>query len=135
MNLEGGCSCGAIRYKLTNTPLIVHACHCRDCQRVTGSAFVINIWIEKRFVEATGATAKSITLKGGTGKDHEAFVRAGTLDNPAAVKPDVHLFTRSKLPWVKLPEDVLAFETAYKIDDVWPAASKERARLNLAAQA
>ncbi len=41
MNLEGGCSCGAIRYKLTNTPLIVHACHCRDCQRVTGSAFVI----------------------------------------------------------------------------------------------
>ena len=63
MNLEGGCSCGAIRYKLTNTPLIVHACHCRDCQRVTGSAFVINIWIEKRFVEATGATPKSITLK------------------------------------------------------------------------
>ncbi len=52
MNLEGGCSCGAIRYKLTNTPLIVHACHCRDCQRVTGSGFVINIWIEKRFVEA-----------------------------------------------------------------------------------
>ena len=149
MNLEGGCSCGAIRYRLTNTPLIVHACHCRDCQRVTGSAFVINIWIEKRFVEATGATPKSITLKGGTGKDHEAFfcancgtyvwsrygvapdadalfVRAGTLDDPAAVKPDVHLFTRSKLSWVKLPEDALAFETAYKIDDVWPAASKQR---------
>ena len=149
MNLEGECSCGAIRHKLTNTPLIVHACHCRDCQRVTGSAFVINIWIEKRFVEATGPTPKSITLSGGTGKDHEAFfcancgtyvwsryavaqggdalfVRAGTLDNPAAVKPDVHLFTRSKLPWVKLPEDALAFETAYKIDDVWPPASKER---------
>jgi hypothetical protein len=73
MNLEGGCSCGAIRYKLTNTPLIVHACHCRDCQRITGSGFVINIWIEKRFVEASGATPKSITLSGGTGKDHEAF--------------------------------------------------------------
>ena len=53
MNLEGGCSCGAIRYKLTNSPLIVHACHCRDCQRVTGSGFVINIWIEKKFVEAS----------------------------------------------------------------------------------
>jgi hypothetical protein len=118
---------------------------------------VINIWIEKRFVEASGATPKSITLSGGTGKDHEAFfcancgtyvwsryavapggealfVRTGTLDNPAAVKPDVHLFTRSKLPWIKLPEDAIAFETAYKIDDVWPAASKERARLNLAAR-
>jgi hypothetical protein len=73
MNREGGCSCGAIRYKLTNTPLIVHACHCRDCQRITGSGFVINIWIEKRFVEVSGATPKSITLSGGTGKDHEAF--------------------------------------------------------------
>ena len=120
MNLEGGCSCGAIRYKLTESPMIVHACHCRDCQRVTGSGFVINIWIEREFVERTGATPKSVTLKGGTGKDHEAFfcdkcgtyvwsrylvapgdalfVRAGTLDNPDAVQPDVHIFTRSKLP-------------------------------------
>jgi hypothetical protein len=102
MSLEGGCSCNAIRYKLTNSPLIVHACHCRDCRRVTGSGFVINMWIEKRFVETTGATPKSIVLKGGTGQDHEAFfcgncgtyiwsryapggealfVRAGTLDN------------------------------------------------------
>jgi len=73
MNLEGGCSCGAIRYKLTESPLIVHACHCRDCQRVTGSGFVINMWIEKRFVERTGAIPKSFILKGGTGKDHEVF--------------------------------------------------------------
>jgi hypothetical protein len=157
MNLKGGCSCGAIRYKLTETPLIVHACHCRNCQRVTGSAFVINIWIEKRFVEQTGAVPKSITLKGGTGKDHEAFfcetcgtyvwsryqvapggealfVRAGTLDTPDAVTPDVHLFTRSKLPWIKLPENALAFETGYKVADVWPADKKERARRNAAAQ-
>jgi len=63
MSLEGGCSCGAIRYKLANSPLIVHACHCRDCQRVTGSGFVINIWIEKKFVEASGATPKSIVLR------------------------------------------------------------------------
>ena len=157
MNLKGGCSCGAIRYKLTETPLIGHACHCRNCQRVTGSAFVINIWIEKRFVEQTGAVPKSITLKGGTGKDHEAFfcetcgtyvwsryqvapggealfVRAGTLDTPDAVTPDVHLFTRSKLPWIKLPENALAFETGYKVADVWPADKKERARRNAAAQ-
>jgi hypothetical protein len=155
MNLEGGCSCGAIRYKLTNTPLIVHACHCRDCQRISGGPFVINIWIEKKFVEPTGPRPKSITLKGGTGRDHEAFfcdicgtyvwsryaiapsgealfVRAGTLDNPDAVKPDVHIFTRSKLPWLKLPEDSLSFETGYKIDEVWPQASLERARQNRA---
>jgi hypothetical protein len=156
MNLEGGCSCGSIRYKLTSSPLIVHACHCRDCQRVTGSGFVINIWIESKFVERAGATPKSFTLKGGTGKDHEVFfcdncgtyvwsryhvapgdalfVRAGTLDTPDAVKPDVHIFTRSKVPWLQLPEGARAFETAYSIDKVWSPESKERLRDNLAAK-
>ena len=71
MNLEGGCSCAALRYKLTASPLIVHACHCRDCQRVTGSGFVINIWIEKLFVETNGAIPKSFMLKGGSGRNHE----------------------------------------------------------------
>jgi hypothetical protein len=149
MNPEGGCSCTALRYKLTASPLIVHACHCRDCQRVTGSAFVINLWIEKKFVE-TNATPKSFTLKGGSGQDHDVFfcrkcgtyvwsryhgapgdylfVRAGTLDKPEAVKPDVHIFTRSKLPWLDLPEGVPAFKSFYKLDEVWSAGSLERLR-------
>jgi hypothetical protein len=154
MNLEGGCSCAAVRYELTASPLVVHACHCRDCQRVTGSAFVINIWIEGKFVETNGAVPKSFTLKGGSGKDHEVFfcgkcgtyvwsryhgapgdylfVRAGTLDKPEAVRPDVHIFTRSKLPWLDLPERVPAFKSFYKIDEVWSAESRERLRRNRA---
>ncbi|MGH7864371.1 MAG: GFA family protein, partial [Candidatus Binataceae bacterium] len=141
MNLSGGCSCSALRYKLTASPLIVHACHCRDCQRITGSAFVINIWIEKEFVRSDGAAPKSFTLKGGTGKDHEVFfcakcgtyvwsryeaapgdslfVRAGTLDKPHTIAPDVHIFTRSKLPWLKLPEDARSFASIYSIEQVW----------------
>ncbi len=152
MNLEGGCSCKAIRYKLTATPLIVHACHCRDCQRITGGPFVINIWIESRFVDAGSAQPKSFPLKGGTGKLHEVFfcancgtyvwskyhivpsdclfVRAGTLDNPDAVKPDVHIFTRTKLPWFELPKDARAFESAYQLKDVWTAESLERLNRN-----
>ncbi|MDB5107221.1 MAG: hypothetical protein JWM69_162, partial [Candidatus Binatus sp.] len=117
MKLEGGCACKALRYKIVKPPLIVHACHCRDCQRITGGAFVINIWIESRYVEASGAaTLKSFTLPGGSGKRHDVFfcgncgtyvwskyyiapgdnlfVRAGTLDKPEAVKPDIHIFTR-----------------------------------------
>ena len=54
MNLEGRCACGNIRYRLTAAPMIVHACHCRDCQRLSGSAFAINLWIERKFVEASG---------------------------------------------------------------------------------
>ena len=151
MNLEGRCACGSIRYKLTAAPLIVHACHCRDCQRITGSAFVINIWIEREFVEARGAEPRSFKLAGGSGNPHEVFfcgqcgtyvwsryygapgaalfVRAGTFDNPDAVAPDVHIFTRSKVPWLRLPEGVPAFESFYKLGEVWPAPSRERLRL------
>ena len=154
MAMEGGCSCQAIRYKLTNTPLIVHACHCRDCQRITGGPHVINIWIERKFAEARGVEPKSFTLKGGSGKKHEVFfcdncgtyvwsrysiapgdclfVRAGTLDNPDAVTPDVHIFTRSKAPWLDLPEGVPAFESFYKLAEIWPAESRERLRRNIA---
>ena len=57
-----------------------------------------------------------------------AFVRAGTLDEPASVSPNVHIFTRSKLPWVVLPEGVPSFETYYDIDALWPAESVDRVR-------
>lgn len=152
MPLEGGCACGAIRYKLTASPLIVHACHCRDCQRLTGSAFVTNVWIERKFVEARGAAPKSFRLAGGSGRHHDVFfcetcgtylwsryhiapgdslfVRAGTLDTPEAIRPDVHIFTRSQLPWLDLPAGVPAFRSIYKIDEVWSAESKERLRRN-----
>jgi hypothetical protein len=150
MGLEGGCSCAALRYELTASPLIVHACHCRDCQRITGGAFVINIWIEKKFVRTSGAIPQSFMLKGGGGGNHEVFfcgkcgtyvwsryhrapgdtlfVRAGTLDKPEAVAPDVHIYTRSKLPWLELPRSVPAFESMYRIEEVWSAESKERLR-------
>jgi hypothetical protein len=150
--LEGGCACGAIRYRLTNQPLIVHACHCRDCQRITGGPFVINLWIETKFVDADHNAPKSFTLKGGTGKNHEVFfcgncgtylwsryhivpsdcrfIRAGTLDRPEAVTPDVHIYTRSKLPWIELPKDVPAFKSIYKIPEVWSAASLARLARN-----
>ena len=158
MKLEGGCACRAIRYRVTHSPLIVHACHCRDCQRLTGGPFVINLWIESKFVEPNGVAPKSFRLAGGGGKHHHdvffcgacgttlwsryhivpsdcLFVRAGTLDTPEAVTPDVHIYTRSKLPWVALPEGVPAFQSSYRIDDVWSPESKERLRRNRAGQA
>jgi hypothetical protein len=151
MKLEGGCACQAIRYKLTESPLIVHACHCRDCQRITGSAFVINTWIESKFVEPQGDKPKSFVLKGGTGNNHEVFfcgkcgtyvwsryygapgdalfVRAGTLDKAEAVTPDIHIFTRSKLPWLKQPEGARAFNTFYDIGKEWSPESLARRKV------
>jgi len=151
MSLEGGCACGAIRYTLTAAPMIVHACHCIDCQRLSGSAFALNLWIERRFVEPSGAAPVAFDVPpGSSGKRHEVFacakcgtqlwnkyhaapgdtvlLRAGTLDDPAAITPDVHIFTRSKAPWLELPEGARVFAAFYKIDEVWPPESLARWR-------
>jgi hypothetical protein len=60
------------------------------------------------------------------GRPEVRFVRGGTLDDPSGVTPDVHIFTRSKLGWVTLPESVPAFEVYYDTKALWPAASLER---------
>ena len=143
---EGGCACGAVRYRLTSDPLFTHCCHCLNCQRQTGSAFVINLLIEADRVELLAGAPQAVEVPrddGSTqrisrcptcqvavysdyGRPEVLFVRAGTLDQPGSVTPDVHIFTKSKLSWVTLPESVPAFEVYYDRKALWPAASLER---------
>jgi len=143
---EGGCACGAVRYRLTSEPLFVHCCHCLNCQRQTGSAFVINVLIEADRVELLAGDPQPVEVPRDDGstqtiyrcpgcqiavysqyaRPEVRFLRAGTLDDPASVAPDVHIFTRSKLPWVALPESVAAFDVYYDAKELWPAASLER---------
>ena len=144
--MEGGCSCGAVRYRLTSEPLFVHCCHCLNCQRQTGSAFVINLLIETDRVELLAAEPQAVDVPRDDGSlqriyrcptcevavysqytsPDDRFVRAGTLDEPRGITPDVHIFTKSKVDWVVLPESVPAFEVFYDIKEQWPAASLER---------
>jgi hypothetical protein len=49
--VTGGCACGSIRYQLLDKPMFVHCCHCDDCQRLTGSAFVLNAIIETQAIK------------------------------------------------------------------------------------
>ena len=143
---EGGCACGAVRYRLTSDPLFVHCCHCLNCQRQTGSAFVVNLLIEVDRVELLAGEPQRVDVPRDGGKKQKIwrcptcqiavfsqytrakmrFVRGGTLDDPSSVTPDVHIFTRSKLPWVTLPDSVPAFEVYYDTKKLWPAASLER---------
>ena len=142
---EGGCACGETRYRLSSEPLFVHCCHCLNCQLQTGSAFVINVLIETDRVEVRAGEPELVPVPRGTKKQkiwrcpacrialyseyttpRLRFVRAGTLDDPAAVAPDVHIYTRSKRPWVVLPESVPAFTTYYDTEKRWPAASLQR---------
>ena len=150
--LQGGCACGEVRYRLASEPMFVHCCHCLNCQRHTGSAFVINLLIETDRVEVLGGAPRPVTmpLNGGSpnrifrcpsclvavwseySRPEILFVRGGTLDDPAAVAPDVHIYTRSKLPWVRLPESVPAFEAYYDPKAFWPAASLARRKAAIA---
>jgi hypothetical protein len=143
---EGGCACGAVRYRLTSNPLFVHCCHCLNCQRQTGSAFVINLLIEADHVELLAGDSQpvdvprddgskqriyrcpdcQVAVYSDYGRPEVLFVRGGTLDQPSGVTPDVHIFTRSKLGWVTLPDSVPAFEVYYDRKPLWPAASLER---------
>lgn len=145
--MEGQCTCGRIRYRMTARALFVHACHCSWCQRETGSAFALNALIETSRLEVDGAVDYVMTPSA-SGKGQEiarcpdclvalwshygslrrklAFVRVGTLRDPAGCPPDVHIFTSTKLPWVLLPEGVPAFEEYYSTSQLWPATSLAR---------
>jgi hypothetical protein len=147
--LEGGCACGAVRYRLDAAPMFVHCCHCRDCQRQTGSAFALNAIIETDRIAVLKGEPEAVAVPTDSGSPHDIhrcpacrtavwsdygrrgfwrFVRVGTLDNPAALAPDVHIYTRSKLPWVALPEGVPAFEVYYDRKLLWPAEAQARLR-------
>jgi hypothetical protein len=143
---EGGCSCGYARYRLVDEPLFTHCCHCLNCQRQTGSAFVINLLIEADRVEQPAGRAQPVDVPRDDGSTQRIyrcpncqvavfseygwpelwFVRGGTLDQPSSVAPDVHIFTKSKLPWVELPESTPSFDVYYDRSTLWPPSSLER---------
>ena len=167
--MSGSCFCGAVQYRLTSAPMFVHCCHCTDCQKQTGSAFAINAIIERDRVEMLPGSAEPVcvTLPTDSGHPHDVyrcpacqtalwsdygrrgvmvFVRASTLDERARIVPDVHIFTRSKLPWVRLPagepagevgtgspsvgsttgKPARSFEVYYDMKKEWPAESLAR---------
>ena len=147
--LEGGCDCGHVRYRLTTAPLFVHCCHCRWCQRETGSAFALNALIESDRVVLPNEAPEIVDTPSHSGKgqkiarcpvcrvavwstyamavgDRIRFIRVGTLDDPNRVPPDIHIFTASKQPWLDLPPDIPAVTDYYNRKEIWPADSLER---------
>ena len=145
---DGGCTCRHVRYRMTTRPLFVNCCHCRWCQRETGSAFALNAIIEADRVKllhgevdivdtpsASGLGQKisrcprchvAVWSNYGGGGDLVRFVRVGTLDEPDRLPPDIHIFTSSKQPWVVLPGGTPAVEEYYELASYWPKDSLDR---------
>ena len=144
----GGCTCRAVRYRMMRAPLIVHCCHCRWCQRETGTAFALNALIESSALELLSDAPELVLTPSNSGKGQKiarcpacriavwshyaglgevlAFVRVGTLDEPDRCPPEVHIYTESKQPWVVIPDGARVFEQYYKSREVWSAASLVR---------
>ena len=147
----GGCDCKAVRYSMLGTPLFVHCCHCRWCQRETGSAFVLNALIESDRVQLLSGEVDLVLTPSNSGKgqkiarcpqcrialwshyagggDRFTFIRVGTLDNPDRFPPDIHIFTGTKQPWVVLPPGTPAVTEYYDFKQYWPPESIERRRI------
>ncbi|MEO8244951.1 MAG: GFA family protein [bacterium] len=146
--MDGKCTCGAVNYRMTNTPLFVHACHCSWCQRETGSAFAVNAMIEAAYFEVLDGVPEEVLTPSASGKGQiilrcpfcrvalwshyggagrkVVFVRVGTLVRPGDCPPDIHIFTSTKLPWVVLDERVPVLPEYYDRKTYWPAASLAR---------
>ena len=146
--LTGRCICGAIQYRLTSRPMFTHACHCRWCQRLSGGAFAINALIEADRVELVEGHPEMVRIDSPSraGQDIACcpncrvalwshylrlgmtvyFVRAGTLDDPDKITPDLHVFTSSKQPWLTLPDGAASVPELYPRKDYWPPDSYAR---------
>ena len=137
----GSCGCGQLTYQMSSAPMFVHCCHCKECQKQTGSAYVLNAIIETERVTWSGKTTNH-TLATPSGKGQKItrcaicgtavfseylvrlgklrYIRVGTLDNPDLCPPDAQIFTSSKQSWVPLNPDILSFENFYEFKEVWP---------------
>jgi len=140
MALTGGCICGKVRYEIKDDPLFVHACHCTDCQRFSGSAFVVLLGVVKADFEVHGETS-TVTNPTPSGSGYDAHfcpncatiiwskyhfvdipvisLRGGTLDETEMAQPAYHIFVRSKQPWVILPDDTPVFDGWLEPTEAW----------------
>jgi hypothetical protein len=128
----GGCQCGALRYEITQAPQMIYACHCSDCQSITSSAFSMALVLadgagrlvkgDPRAVQRTADSGRVTTrwmcpecgswvCRAESSRSALRNVRAGTRDDTSWVRPRVHLWTRSKQPWIAIPEGDQIFET------------------------
>src|SRR4028118_54666 len=117
--LSGGCACGAVRYETEAEPVLMLNCHCRDCQKSSGSAFAAVVVVPKDAVQMSGEP-RYHRVVGQAGKAVERGfcptcgsqvttnfermpdvlgLKAGTLDDPSLFKPSVEIFTHSAQPW------------------------------------
>ncbi len=129
--ISGGCLCGAVRYESTGEVKGTSVCHCTHCQRVSGSAFSVNVLVPRAGVTYSGDRLASYTDTAESGRKlarkfcgncgssiasepegmpNATVLKAGTLDDRSWLKPCTHIWTSSCQPWVEVPVGVTQFD-------------------------
>lgn len=127
---RGGCQCGAVRYQVTGAPLALYACHCRECQKQSGSAFGMSLQVDRNDLTLLAGQPRAWTRPTASGRRltcwfcpdcgsrlwHEpapasgwATVKAGSLDEPVDLSGAVHIWTSRALPGVAIPPDAVTW--------------------------
>jgi hypothetical protein len=145
----GGCQCGRLRYEIAHSPYMIYTCHCANCQRFTSSAFSIGMIVDEQVFHLTGIEPRAMLHTADSGRNLTRWVcpecgswicsgakpgspnpntfravRAGTLDDISWLRPTGHFWTRSKQPWVVLP-DRLPDRTTGKNASTGPARTSD----------
>jgi hypothetical protein len=124
---SGGCQCGHIRYELCGEPLALAVCHCKECQRQSGSAFGMSLAVADGAFQLRSGVLKTFEVKCDSGRiktcafcpecgtriyhqtNSGMSIKAGTLDETSGLKPDSHYWTMRKQSWVMIPDGVPQF--------------------------
>ena len=139
--LDGGCRCGEIRYRVTGAPKFIVACHCTDCQQLSSSAYALGMVLAEDGFSLTQGTPREWakqTASGGTSTAYSCptcagwthtrpkvdgdlvIVRPTTLDDASWVRPVAEIWTKSALPWARMPT-LLSYPEQF--DDPAPLAA------------
>ena len=127
--LEGGCQCGRVRYRLEGRPPGLAVCHCRGCQRQSGSAFGMSLAVPRDAFRLTAGELAAFTVVCDSGRRKECSfcpgcgtrihhrvlegalsLKAGTLDDTSWLEPQAHYWTKRRQPWVVIPDGVRCVE-------------------------
>lgn len=129
--LEGGCHCGALRYRVADAPFMIYNCHCKNCQKISGGAFATSATIPESGFAFTKGEPKKVVWTAASGTERFGWfcgecgsriahgqtpsigalsLRAGTLDDTSWVEPVGDIWTKSAQPWMMFREDALTCE-------------------------
>lgn len=142
----GGCACGAVRYRVTGRPMSVHACHCTDCQTLSGSAFGLSMVLHESDITLTSGKLEINDFTASANRMHRhhcsrcgvallfsspgypgiVALKPGTLDDTSSLRPTAHMWYQSAQPWLNIGDDVPVFMTQPTFEQLLELAGEQR---------